>query len=342
MNPTRLLASVVVAFSMMLFSIFPLQPVDAQAGDTIQVRLFPAFNNLPIYLALDKGYFANEHLNVVVTKINTAPSGQIPSIARGDVDLAPIQVSPGFFNQFEQGFNVKLVSSLAGPKKGWNDSVYFMVREDLWDSGKVHSLADLKGKTVDVANEASTLDFIFRRALETYKLAPADFTITHKFRTPGDWFAAFQNKAADAMPIVEPIATQLQLRGLAHKLFSLIDVAPWYQDTFIAVSPDFERNHPDAVVRFLRAVKQGQRDVLRAGGKWTPEFVAEVAKWTELPPDVINQMIGPAYTGDLGRISIDSLTRQQDYYAELGVIPKKVPIAALIDAGPLRAASASP
>ena len=318
------------------------QPALAQADVPVRVTLFPAFNNLPIFLAVDKGYFAKEHLDVQITKINGSPSSMLPSIARGDVDMAPIQVSPGFFNQIEQGFDVKLLSSLSGPKKGWNDTVYFVVRQDVWDAKPIKTLADLKGKTVDVAGENSTLEFIFYQALDFYHLAPSDFNITYRFKTVPDWFVAFQNKAVDAMPIVEPMATQMQLRGIGHKMFGLADVAPWYHDSFITVSPNFSRDHPDAVVRFLRAVTKAQREILQSGSAWTPEYVAEESKWTGIAPEVIRAMIGPAYTGDLGAINLESLNRQEDFYVRKGSVQKRVPVASLIDSGPLQAAKSAP
>jgi NitT/TauT family transport system substrate-binding protein len=316
-------------------------PAIAQVDTPVRITAFPNFVNLPIYLAMDKGYFAKEHLDVDVHKIQTSPSSMLPSIARGDVDISPLTISAGFFNQFAQGFDVKLVSSISGPKKGWNDSVYFVVRQDDWDAKPIRTLGDLAGKTVDVAGQSSTLEFIFRQALDFYHLKPSDFNITYRFRTPPDWFAAFQNKAVDAMPIVEPMATQMQLKGVGHKMFGLVDVAPWYQDTFLAVSPAFARDHPDAVVRFLRAFTKAQHEILKSGNKWTPEYVATVSKWTDIPPDVIQQLIGPAYPGDLGVINLESLNRQQNFYLESGIVPKAVPVASLVDTHPLEAAKAT-
>lgn len=74
----------------------------------MRLALNSAALNLPIFLAIDKGYFAREHLDVKIVRANVPAMMQLPALARGEIDIAPMVLAPGFFNQFTQGFDVKL------------------------------------------------------------------------------------------------------------------------------------------------------------------------------------------------------------------------------------------
>ena len=83
------------------------------ADQTIRVSLNPViYNNLPLLMAADKGYFAQQHLNVVITPINQSAATIIPLLARGDIDMAQVVTAPAFFNAFSEGFNLKVVASV--------------------------------------------------------------------------------------------------------------------------------------------------------------------------------------------------------------------------------------
>jgi hypothetical protein len=63
-----------------------------------------------------------------VTKTPGSRGLIVPFLARGDIDVAPQVMVPAFFNQYTQGFSIKVVATLDETHKGWNDTVYFMVR----------------------------------------------------------------------------------------------------------------------------------------------------------------------------------------------------------------------
>ena len=315
-------------------------PQRAAAADTdqiIRISLNPAiYNNLPILLAADKGYFAELHLNVVISKINQSSATLIPLLARGDVDIAPIVTAPGFFNVFSEGFDLKVIAALDSEKPGWADVAWVMVREDLWDAGTIRKPADLRGKLFDSLATGAPVDFIARTELDKAGLTTADLTYTQKLHSQSDVFTALRNKAVDVVMDTEPTASQLQAQGLAHKWIPQGEIAPWYQDGYIGVSASFLRDHRDAVVRFLTAFVKAQRTIAGTNAKWTPETLATVVKWSELPEDVIKTIPGPAYTGGLGKIDTSSIERQQQMWLALKLVQKPVRVADIIDSEPLK------
>jgi hypothetical protein len=81
---------------------------------------------------------------------------------------------------------------------------------------------------------------------------------------------------------------------------------------------------------------RAQRDIAATNGKWTPELIAEVVKWSGQPEDIVKTIPGPAYTGALGAINTESIDRQQQVWLNLKAVPKAVPIDQIIDRGPIQ------
>ncbi len=302
----------------------------AQA-DVVRVALsLTTYSNLPLFLAADKGYFRDAGLDVQLSGFGGSSTAQIPRLARGDTDMLALALGPAFFNQFSGGFNIKLLATLEAERTGWNNTSWLSVRQDLWDSKTIRQPKDLRGKVVDGAAEGSPLDLLALTAIQQGGLTTSDVHYSQKFRDPPNWLTAFRNKAVDVQGLPEPIATQMEIQKIAHKWIGLSNVAPWFNEEFIAASPSFARDHHDAVVRFLRAYLRAVRDVQHSNGKWTPEMVTSLAKWTSLPESTIRQIPGPAFPGD-GSINNASVAHQEDFWHDRGLVPAIVPPGAFID-----------
>jgi NitT/TauT family transport system substrate-binding protein len=247
-------------------------------------------------------------------------------------------LGPGFFNEFTEGFDVKLIASINQSHPGWNDNSWIMVRSDVWDSGKIRTLADLRGKAVDGFFPGGPPNMLVKSALVGAGLGPSDLAYSEKLKTSADVTAAFHNQAVDLSGFFEPFASVLEQQHLAHKWLSYQDVIPWFQEMFLAASGAFFKDHPDGVRRFLIAYLEGARDVSRTNGRWTPELVSELAKWSEVPSAIITQIPTPAYVGQMGAISIDSIERQEQFYMGEHLVTKHVDPASIVDGAPLRAA----
>ena len=209
-----------------------LQPHGLRAQQLTKVRValnLSTYNNLPVFLAADKGYFTSAGLDVALTGFNGSSLAQLPTLARGDTDIVPIGLGPPFFNQFAEGFNVKLVASTSKPRTGWNDTTWLVVRQDLWDAKQIRKPSDLKGKSIDGVAPGSPLDFLALATVAAGGLTTSDVQLTEKFRDPPNWLAALRNKAVDVQGVPEPIATDLQEQKLAHKWLGLSAIAPLVQ-----------------------------------------------------------------------------------------------------------------
>jgi NitT/TauT family transport system substrate-binding protein len=290
---------------------------------------------LPILIAIDRGYFTAEHIDLRLLPSSGSAMIQLPLLARGDVDIAPMVLAPGFINQLNEGFNVKLIASIQSSHAGWNDNSWVLVRQDVWDSGAVRKPADLRGKLVDGTSPGGPPSMLINALIASAGLTTADMTYTEKLRGGADVVAALHNHAVDVVAGFEPGASVLQLQHIAHKFVSVHDVIPWLQETFLCASAPMLKNHPDVVTRFLIAYLRAARDLSRSNGHWTPALLATLSKHAGIPVADLAQVPGPAYVDPLGTINSISINRQQEYYLSQHLITKPLAFADMVDTRPL-------
>jgi NitT/TauT family transport system substrate-binding protein len=291
---------------------------------------------VPLFIAVDKGYFRDAGIDLQLSKYQTSANSQLPMLAKNDLDISVVVPGPALFNQYEQGFDAHVIASIDEAHPGYLDGSILMVRHDL--AGKIKKPADMAGKNVDGAFAGSPIALLTLQALAAGGLTTGDVKFTTKESSPPDQFAALRNGAVDVQGVTEPTATAISEQGIASKWISFQDVMPGYQASYFGVSAQFAKDHPDAVVKFLRAYLRGVADVNRAGGKLTPDLVAVISKWTEIAPDVIRAMGKIPYYGQMGAVNADELETVQKFWVQLGLVKNPVPIAGVIDTHYLAAA----
>ena len=311
----------------------------AASGQTkapVRIALNPSLTaNLPFYVAADKGYFAAQNIDLNVKPITTSTTAMMPLVARGDLDITPQADGPALFNASSEGFDVKIIASIQATHVGWAPIIWIMVRKDLWDSGTIRTLKDLRGHKIDGGPDGGAAGYLVNQGLVKAGLSRADVQYSTRLTTNADWLTGLMNKVVDVTPGVEPSATVMVTRGVAEKLASPLDVYPDDQGSFIVASSKYIREHRSTVVAFLKAYLQGAMDVTASGGKWTPELIATTAKWTEIPASDVEKFTGPPYFGQYGMINRASIERAQNYFAGLGLVKAKVDMNSIIEDGPL-------
>lgn len=301
------------------------------APDTVKILVNPALIfDLPLMIAVDRGFFREQNLNVVVNTHGGSSQTIIPSIVRGDVDIAGISANPGFFNQSAQGFDAKIIASSSSSKKGWDPIVWLMVRQDDWDDKTIRSPRDLRGKHFDGALPGGEGWYLSRHVMTMAALQPSDMVFTQKFATAQDWLASLRN-INDVQAVYEPTVTAFEQQKVAHRWLSIVDVDPLYQEAYLGASARFLKAKPDVVRRFLVAYVKASKVLADGKGKWTPDVLATFAKWSGLPAATIQAIPTPPYTGELGNIHLDSLEQVQRFWHNNGLVPTEASMDTLVD-----------
>ena len=323
----RVLALGIIALSALLASSALAQSTKVRISYNPQI-----YSYLPLFMAIENGYFAEQKIELEISTYAGSALTQIPMLARGDQDIAVMVAVPGFFNQHDEGFGIKLIASLSQSRKGWHDTMWIMVRKDIWDAGAIKSLADLKGKTIEKGPRGTPIYLAMTEAVKQGGLGSKDVTFTERLRLLPDVFPLFRNKAIDVMTMVEPLAARLEAEGMAVRWKPAHDVLSDFQESDLAANPKFISENRDATKRFLVAVLKGAQAVMAGNGKWTPEMIRTMVKYAKFPEAVIQTIGGPQYAGQLGTIDVKSLERQQEAWMAEGMVKTKTPIQELVDA----------
>jgi len=243
-----------LAFILALYTPQPLSPpIRVSMANSASVTL------ISIYIAIDRGYFRDEGIDVDFVGTLT-PVEQIAQLAAGHVQIGYGGPEPGLFNAVNRGIPIKIVAPLQSYGRG-NSSIAFVVRQDLIDSGRYKNLKDLKGMNVAVVSPASA-KYYLHLALQKVGLDLGD--VNPAFMGFADMASALASKRLDAAEESEPAITRLQAAGTAKDVLPLGDLAPGIRPISLLASASFASENPEALRRFLIAFSRANFDYWHA------------------------------------------------------------------------------
>src|SRR5260370_31429767 len=146
-----------------------LAPWPVLADETVRVGDLPAISNAGIYVAIGQGFFKEE--GVVVERARSAPGAKmIAPLATGQLDVAIGTPSAALYNSIASGMDFRIVADKGQQRLGYS-FVPLVVRKDLWESGRVRSVKDLKGLKVASGAMGINLGYFLPRTPQHPQLA---------------------------------------------------------------------------------------------------------------------------------------------------------------------------
>jgi NitT/TauT family transport system substrate-binding protein len=296
----------------------------------------PATANAAIYIALVRGYFQEEGLEVTLESFDGGGQA-IPSLAAGQTDVSAGGVSAGMFNAIARGLPLRIVAGVSRSEPGYNPSA-LVVRKDLIDSGRVRDYADLRGLRIALPGLTGGLGAEFARlpALGGFNPNELDATVL----SFPDMLAALGNGAIDAALMAEPFVARSTQQGSGVRWKGADEIYPNHQITVVLYSTGFAARSPEAAVRFLVAYLRGARDyvtAIKGGGDRTPLYQI-LAEYTPIKDLSIYPAMVPSGIRPDGSLNRESLEADQELWASQGHVPQKADLTAAIDLQYLEAA----
>jgi len=201
-------------------------------------------NYAPSFIAMDKGYFAEEGLDVEF--VNAGGGIATPGLISGTVEMSGSPASA--LSAIMRGAPLKIIYTMS-------ESTTYQV----WSTqADIKTLADLQGKSVGVATRGDTYEIALRMALRNERLSPDAVGYT----AMGFGSAARAIIESKSLPaVVLPSYDVEQLRGSgslsnAHLIADLADKVRLPYNG-IATSDRYLQSNPDTVKKFLRATVKG-------------------------------------------------------------------------------------
>jgi len=247
MYKLRLLAAVACSFLLsMTFSQAAENSADAASNSDAPTKIKVGYIGLtceaPLFVAVEKGFFKEENLDVSLVKCDW--SAYKDALALGGIDITHHLIMM-FLKPIEQGMDVKI---LAGVHKG-------CLRVQTINSTSIHTVEDLKGKRIGIPG-MGTPPFIFaNRALALHGIDPAR-DVSWQVFPAGELLLALEKGQVDAVATAEPIGTLLTSTGKIRNVADQATEEPFASEYCCGVVANgkFVAKNPKAAAAATRAI----------------------------------------------------------------------------------------
>jgi len=216
---------------------------------TLRVIAFPGAPNLPIFAAIENGFFADKGVDVALT---TTPSSvfQFEKFAAGEFDIAMTAYDNIVAYSEGEGavpvpadFDARVIMGAT------QIELAFVTAPD------VKEYSDLKGKTLALDALATGFAFVLYEMLKDGGLTTDDYTPVAVGATPNRWESVKEGKHAGTLTI-EPFTSIARAQG-----FNVLDISsrlyPDYQGGVVGARQSWARSNADAVKGYLRGYLKG-------------------------------------------------------------------------------------
>lgn len=273
---------------------------------TINVGLVPTTDTAPLYAGIQKGFFAEQGLQVQPTQVDSGGT-VLTGVVQGSYDIAFIAAVPAIVAA-SKGLPLVAIAGNGSINTGSPGNIAIVVKKD----SPINSYAGLAGKTVSVNSLGNTLDLCTRAAMSK---AGADPSAAKIIELPFSQVApSLVQGQIDAGALVDPFRTQVlgvgDLRSIGDPCQSLPDKAP--VSTYIA-SKQTVTNKADLMQRFERAVQKSQDFLNNNPG----EFAKIVPTFTKITPEVAQKILQNAFSSQIDR---NAYLQQNDLMLKQGLI----------------------
>lgn len=248
----------------------------------IKVIAFPGAPNLPVYAALENGYFKSLGLNVV---LSTTPSSvsQIEKFSAGEYDLA-----------FTACDNIVAYREGLGAKQLEGASEFRVImgatQVELCAivAPDIQTAADLRGKSLALDAVGTGFAFVLYEMLDKLGLPMTGYERVAVGATPERWASVKAGQYAGTITI-EPFTSVAVAAGF-RVLRKSTDVFPNYQGGIVAARQNWANANADRVKAFIRGYLQGLDWTLAPENRPAAAALLQ-AKMPEIKPGVVDAVM---------------------------------------------------
>jgi NitT/TauT family transport system substrate-binding protein len=199
----------------------------------------------PHYVAISKGFFKEQGLNVDMNTAQGSDKGAAALIAgTADISLIGPETTIYIYNQ-KGDKTLKIFHQLTS-----KDGSFLLSREKI-DSFK---WSDLMGKTVIGWRPGSAPQMVLNSTLLKEKVP--DVTVITNIAAPA-MAGAFTSGQGDFIQLFEPVASTLVKEGKAYYAASMGEAFGPFPETSYVATTDFIKSNPKVIQQFSNAVAQG-------------------------------------------------------------------------------------
>ena len=198
-------------------------------------------HQLPAFIALDKGLFLDEGVDVMVAGVFKAGPEEMSAFVAGELDVGYVGAAPATTAVANGAARVKILAQVN--KEG---SALVVARQ-----GKIEGVKGLAGKTVAIPGHSTVQDFLMRQALRSAGLGLQDVNVI--VLKPPEMICALAAGHIDGFIAWEPYVARALTRGTGRILARSRDIWSHHPCCVLVAATEFMEARPKAVDRILRA-----------------------------------------------------------------------------------------
>lgn len=303
----------------------------AGAADTVRVGINNVISDVVFHLARERGFFKEQGLDVELVTFDSGPK-MIAPLGAGQIDVGAGASSAGLYNAAARGINIKVVADKGSTPVGY-DYMPLMVRKELVDSGKVKTVADLKGMKVGAVGPGAATNAKLAHILAKAGLAYKD--VGHNYIGYPQQIAAFTTGAIDAAITTEPSATQAVDNNVAVRF--VVDGYPDQQVAVLLYGGDFIAKRRDVAQRFMNAYVKSARvfnDATAGGkfdGKGADAVIKTIMRTTGLKDAGLFKKMIPNGINPDGKVDVASMAADLKFFTDNGYLEKPAKVDDVVD-----------
>lgn len=198
-------------------------------------------HQLACFVALEKGYYAQEGVKVEIGGIFRAGPEEMSAFSAKDLDIGYVGAAPATVAVANAVAKVKIIAQVN------LEGSAIVVRKD---SG-IKALSDLVGKIVCVPGYCNVQDALLRMALKNENISLKSVNIM--VLKPPEMIPALETKQIQAFIAWEPYIAKAVTRGVGEVLLSSGKIWPQHPCCVVVVDNSFLSKHPETIHGFLKA-----------------------------------------------------------------------------------------
>ncbi len=204
-------------------------------------------HHLACWVAIEKGFYKAEGLNVEVAGIFRAGPEEMSAFAAGALDMGYVGEAPATTAVANGTARVTVVAQVN------TEGSALVVHKH----GPIHSVADLKGKRPAIPGVSTVQDFLLKKAL-TQNQVPLGAVKTIVIKPP-EMINTLRQKDVDSFIAWEPYPAKAQTMGVGRVLLSSGQIWKDHPCCVLVADNKFLKNRPEDVKAMVRAhVKANQ------------------------------------------------------------------------------------
>jgi NitT/TauT family transport system substrate-binding protein len=313
-------------FALMLGTLLPSLP----HAETIKIGFVKVPGYGPVFIAQEKGYFADEGFAAKLVPFEAAQPVAV-AVASGDIDFGVAGPSGGLFNLGGEGA-LRIIAGMVREAPGFQNGA-FVASNRAYEAG-LKSYKDVAGHSFAITQIGGPSHYSLVLLAEKYGVDLKSIRVLPLQSMPNA-VSAVVGGQADAS-LISASAVMPSLRRADMKLIGWIgEEIPW-QIGVAFTTTKIAREKPMTVERFLRAVRKGTRDFhdaftgpgeVRADGPRAPEVLAIISKYIGEPSALINV----PYVDADARLDVNDVLHQIDWFKSQGLVKGEFKGGDLID-----------